>query len=398
MGEQALCAGAGNSDRHRPGDHCFQAHRDQWSASRRSQASDSDLARHRHDRCAHDRGGDAPAVSWRSYSGSATAARRRRLGSGTATDAGGVGCPLRARWSGYRRLRNRAEMDSSGSPVRSGGDLRRRDGGVHDDHGQRVRRVSGDDGWDRAAADRAEVRRRSSNHGGDRDAVRVLRNLDDADGSELQHRADGTPGAARRERRDQSPNPDGTLAAWREHPVDELSGIPPLSDMVLTPAVASGFARLTLSHVTREYPNKLDHVIGKRADLKSPRRLHPVFFGSFDWHSCVHGYWLLATLLRLYPDLEEAAEIARLLDAQLTATKVTGELRYLERKSAGTFERPYGWAWLLMLAAELKRHVGKKAAKWNDALNPLAGAFRERLWVFLPKATYPIRVGTHFNS
>ena len=171
-----------------------------------------------------------------------------------------------------------------------------------------------------------------------------------------------------------------------------------MSEMLLTPAVASDFARLALSHVTREYPNKLDHVIGKRADLKSPRRLHPVFFGSFDWHSCVHGYWLLATLLRLYPDLEAAAEIARLFDAQLTATKVKGELRYLERKSAGTFERPYGWAWLLMLAAELKRHGGKKAAKWNDALQPLAGAFRERFWVFLPKATYPIRVGTHFNS
>src|SRR5256714_5650712 len=289
-------------------------------------------------------------------------------------------------------------MDPSRSPVRSGGDLRHRDGGVHDDHGQRVRRVSGDDGWDRAAADRAEVRRRSSNHGGDRDAVRVLRNLDDADGSELQHCADGTPGAARRERRDQSPNPDGTLAAWREHPVDELSGIPALSEIVLTPAAASGFARLALSHVTREYPNKLDHVIGKRADLKSPRRLHPVFFGSFDWHSCVHGYWLLATLLRLYPDLEEAAEIARLLDAQLTAIKVKGELRYLERKSAGTFERPYGWAWLLMLAAELKRHDGKKAAKWSDALNPLAGGVCGGVGGFFAKGNYPIRGGSPFNN
>ena len=113
--------------------------------------------------------------------------------------------------------------------------------------------------------------------------------------------------------------------------------------MLLTPAVAAGFARLALSHVTREYPNKLDHVIGKRADLKSPRRLHPVFFGSFDWHSCVHGYWLLATLLRLYPDLEEAAEIARLLDAQLTAIKVKGELRYLERKSSSSTVPRTSW-------------------------------------------------------
>jgi hypothetical protein len=171
-----------------------------------------------------------------------------------------------------------------------------------------------------------------------------------------------------------------------------------LSQPSLTPSVASGFARLALAHVTREYPNKLDHVLRKRADLKSPRELHPVFFGSFDWHSCVHAYWLLATVLRLFPRIDEATAIAHLLDTQLTAAKLKGELRYLERKAAATFERPYGWAWLLMLAAELGRHDGTRAARWNDALKPLADAFRERFRAFLHKATYPTRVGTHFNS
>ena len=169
-------------------------------------------------------------------------------------------------------------------------------------------------------------------------------------------------------------------------------------DTSLTPNLAARFARLALSHLTREYPNKLDHVLGKRADLKSPRKLHPIFFGSFDWHSCVHGYWLLATILRLFPDIEEATAIRELFDAQLTSAKARGEVRYLGRKSTATFERPYGWAWLLMLAAELNRQDASEAKKWNAALAVLAHAFKERFQSFLPKATYPIRVGTHFNS
>jgi len=148
----------------------------------------------------------------------------------------------------------------------------------------------------------------------------------------------------------------------------------------------------------REYPNKLDHVLENREDLKSPRQLHPIFFGSFDWHSCVHGYWLLATVMRLFPEIEEAVSIRDLFEVQLTASNVKAEVSYLGRESSGTFERPYGWAWLLMLAAELSRHDGKKARKWSETLNQLADAFADRFLIFLPKATYPIRVGTHFNS
>ena len=166
----------------------------------------------------------------------------------------------------------------------------------------------------------------------------------------------------------------------------------------LTPTLASRFARLALSHVTREFPNKLDHVLETREDLKSPRQLHPIFFGSFDWHSCVHGYWLLATVMRLFPEIEEAASIRQLFEVQFTSSNVKGEVSYLGRESSGTFERPYGWAWLLMLAAELSRHDGKKARKWSQALNQLADVFADRFLIFMPKATYPIRVGTHFNS
>ncbi len=166
----------------------------------------------------------------------------------------------------------------------------------------------------------------------------------------------------------------------------------------LTPALASKFARVALAHATREYPNKLDHVLNKRADLKSPRELHPVFFGSFDWHSSAHGYWLLGTLLRLFPDMREAGKIEKLFDAQFTVAKVRAEVRFLGQPLRATFERPYGWAWLLMLSAELNRHASKKGKRWSDALAPLTDAFTQRFLDFLPKATYPTRVGTHFNS
>ncbi|MFL5481626.1 MAG: DUF2891 domain-containing protein [Gemmatimonadaceae bacterium] len=166
---------------------------------------------------------------------------------------------------------------------------------------------------------------------------------------------------------------------------------------LLTPDLAAKFARLALSHVTREYPNILDHVLNNSDDVKSPRELHPVFFGSFDWHSCVHGYWLLATVERLFPALEVTGEIRQLFDAQLTSAKVQAEVEYLAQPLRATFERPYGWGWLLMLSAELNRGSVERQT-WRDALSPLATAFAERFKSFLPKATYPTRVGTHFNS
>lgn len=165
----------------------------------------------------------------------------------------------------------------------------------------------------------------------------------------------------------------------------------------LTDDLAHKLAQIALAHVTREYPNKLDHVMEGPADAQSPRELHPVFYGSFDWHSCVHGYWLLARLRRSFPRLPERPRIDALFDAQLTVEKLASERAYLARASSGTFERPYGWAWLLMLAAEL-RCGGAETVRWERTLAPLAQDFGGRFCEHLPKLTYPIRTGTHFNS
>jgi hypothetical protein len=168
--------------------------------------------------------------------------------------------------------------------------------------------------------------------------------------------------------------------------------------MVLTPELASKFAKLALAHLTREYPHKLDHVANDSSEVRTPRELHPVFFGSFDWHSCVHGYWLLATLLRRFPSLPEAQQIKTVFDAQLTDSGIEAETEYLQRPLRATFERTYGWAWVLMLAADLARHETQTGKRWSSVLQPLTDAFVARFRGFLPKATYPIRVGTHFNS
>jgi hypothetical protein len=133
-------------------------------------------------------------------------------------------------------------------------------------------------------------------------------------------------------------------------------------------------------------------------DLQSPRALHPVFYGSFDWHSCVHGYWLLASLYRGFPELPECERIRALFDAHLIPNTIAGELAYLARPDSRTFERPYGWAWLLMLGAELNRHSSQEGRAWAAAIRPLATAFADRFRRFLPTQPYPIRSGTHSST
>ena len=165
---------------------------------------------------------------------------------------------------------------------------------------------------------------------------------------------------------------------------------------MLSPDIASQLARIALGHVGREWPNKLDHVMAHEADVARPRALHPVFFGSFDWHSCVHSYWLLARLCRRVPRIAQGAEIRALFDAQFTPEKIAGECAYLARKESRGFERPYGWAWALMLSGELAQHEGD--ARWADALRPLANAFVKRFEEFLPLADYPMRAGVHSNT
>ncbi|MGX5666405.1 DUF2891 domain-containing protein [Rhizobium daejeonense] len=158
---------------------------------------------------------------------------------------------------------------------------------------------------------------------------------------------------------------------------------------------AEKFARIALSHVELEYPHKPGFVFGSRDDVRSPRETHPVFFGSYDWHSCVHGYWMLARLLNRFADLPAAPEIRGLFERRLTTEAVAGEVVLFERPESRGFERPYGWGWLLKLAAELEVMEERRFA---DILRPLsrlvAGCFQE----FLPLASYPVRVGTHFNT
>jgi hypothetical protein len=162
----------------------------------------------------------------------------------------------------------------------------------------------------------------------------------------------------------------------------------------LDTATADRFAALTLGHLGQEYPHKLDHVMNGPEDAGTPAVLHPIFHGSFDWHSCVHGWWQVLTLLRLRSDMATAGAIRARADAMLAPALIAGELAYLDRPGAGGFERPYGWAWALALHGEAARH----GTGWGAALEPLARAFADRFRAFLPKLTYPIRTGTHGNT
>jgi hypothetical protein len=158
------------------------------------------------------------------------------------------------------------------------------------------------------------------------------------------------------------------------------------------------FAELALKGICREYPNKLDHVINDETDVRTPRQLHPAFYGCFDWHSSVHGHWMLVRLLRLLPGLPNAREVRAALAANLSAANLQAEKAYLDQPGRRSFERTYGWAWLLKLAEELFTWDDPQGREWSADMQPLAGSFVERYLDFLPKQTYPIRTGTHPNT
>ncbi|HVK19074.1 MAG TPA: DUF2891 domain-containing protein [Fimbriiglobus sp.] len=166
----------------------------------------------------------------------------------------------------------------------------------------------------------------------------------------------------------------------------------------LTPERASAFARLALKGVGKEFPHKPGYVMDGAADVRPPRELHPAFYGSYDWHSSVHGHWMLARLLRRFPDLPEAKEIRAVLARHLTAANLKTEADYFARKSARSFERPYGWAWLLKLAEELHGWDDPDAKEWSRNLRPLADVIVGRYLEYFPKQTYPIRTGVHPNT
>ena len=166
----------------------------------------------------------------------------------------------------------------------------------------------------------------------------------------------------------------------------------------LTPKLAGEFAAIALGHVTREFPNKLDHVLTGPTDVDGPKAQHPIFYGSFDWHSSVHSHWLLARIYQRFPQIEEIEAIRAHLDDAVTEAKVAVELAYLARPSARGFERPYGWAWLLMLQAELESQSTDEGRRWAAAMRPLAMAFAQRFINWLPKAVYPVRSGMHSST
>ncbi len=163
----------------------------------------------------------------------------------------------------------------------------------------------------------------------------------------------------------------------------------------LDPAAAERFARLALDCVRKEYPNKISHVLNSDADVAPPRRLTPAFYGCYDWHSAVHGHWLLARLLRVFPEAPFAKQARDALEQSLTAENLKQEAIYVRGEGRSTFERPYGLSWLLQLCAELREWDEAQARRWLANLKPLEDAAVARLSTWLPKLSSPVRIGEH---
>jgi hypothetical protein len=165
---------------------------------------------------------------------------------------------------------------------------------------------------------------------------------------------------------------------------------------------ASHFADLALKGIQREYPNKPGHVLNDASEVKSPAALHPSFYGCFDWHSAVHGHWMLVRLLHVMPEgslpVELREEIAAALDQSFTPEAIAGEIEYFNTEGREDFERPYGLAWFLQLTAELREWNDLKAKAWLQTLLPLEKVIVQRIETWLPKLAYPIRLGTHNQS
>lgn len=166
----------------------------------------------------------------------------------------------------------------------------------------------------------------------------------------------------------------------------------------LTLSEANKLVALPLHCVETPYPYKTGIILGSAEDLKEPSELHPVFYGCFDWHSAAHGYWSLVTLLRQFPNLEQAEEVRAILKHNITADKVAGEVDFFSKEINDSFERTYGWAWLLKLSDELHSWQDPMAKELAANLQPLADLIVERYINFLPRLVYPVRVGEHPNT
>ncbi|WP_298312658.1 DUF2891 domain-containing protein [uncultured Aquimarina sp.] len=166
----------------------------------------------------------------------------------------------------------------------------------------------------------------------------------------------------------------------------------------LTKNQANTLAALPLACIHTEYPNKLGQTIGSKEDLGEPKALHPAFYGCFDWHSAVHGHWSLVKLLKSFPELEKATEIRTKLTQSISKENIEAEIAYFNRKHSTSYERTYGWAWLLKLAEEIHAWEDPIARDLEQNLKPLTDLIVQRYIDFLPKLKYPIRVGEHTNT
>lgn len=166
----------------------------------------------------------------------------------------------------------------------------------------------------------------------------------------------------------------------------------------LTKEQATQFAVLALKGIAKEYPNKPADVLNSDSDVKSPRHIHPAFYGSYDWHSAVHGHWMLVRILKTYPDLEQQNEIRAALAANLTAKNLKAEADFFSRPGAKSYERPYGWSWLLKLAEELHTWEDTQGKEWETNLKPLSDVIVKYYLEYFPKQTYPIRSGVHSST
>jgi hypothetical protein len=171
-----------------------------------------------------------------------------------------------------------------------------------------------------------------------------------------------------------------------------------MEEFCLTEARGRRFAALALRCVQQPYPYSPAHVVNGPEDVRDPQALHPAFYGCFDWHSAVHGHWLLVRVLRRFPESPIAPEIRAALSANLSAGNLAAEAAYFQELGRASFERTYGWAWLLKLAEELAMWEDADAEGWSASLQPLAGIIERRYLDFLPRQTYPIRAGTHPNT
>ncbi|NJC25433.1 DUF2891 domain-containing protein [Neolewinella antarctica] len=166
----------------------------------------------------------------------------------------------------------------------------------------------------------------------------------------------------------------------------------------LTEAMATRLLELPLACIQQEYPNKLNQTVGEKADLAEPSILHPSFYGCFDWHSAVHGHWSVVALLKEFPNLERAEDAKRMLRENLSAANVAREVVYFDGVHNGSYERTYGWAWLLQLRLELNDWEDDLAPELVANLEPLVALIVDKYVAFLPKLNYAIRTGEHPNT